>query len=80
MADVLVVISLGIARAGGLPPGDFLEQLLTELIQADQRAAFVPGALVDFQHIFHAGHERRICLGRDTPALLQPRFKFVFFN
>src|SRR3954449_3320063 len=36
--------------------------------------------VIDFQHIFHGGDERRVCLGRNDELLAQVRFENVFFS
>ena len=38
------------------------------------------GPLMDLQHIFHIGYERRVLLRGDYPILLDVRLKFVFFK
>lgn len=57
----------------------FLNQLLVCFIQADYRAQRVVRLLVYIQNILHPRYKFRPRLG-DTPFLLLPRLKFVFFS
>src|SRR5688572_5187098 len=56
------------------------QQLGVDLVQADLREARVVGPLVDRKHILHVGHELAVGRRRQTPFLLQPRFKGVFLR
>ncbi len=72
--------------APGLPGLDrqflphFPDQLLVRLVHADHRQPLRIRSRVDLQNVFHAGNERRVCPGRNPPALLHVRLQFVFFN
>ena len=58
----------------------FRQELLGELIKANQRPGVVGGPLIDLQHILHRRYERRVLLGRDTPAFLPPGFERTFLK
>ena len=80
MAYILAVVACGLsglhaARFSYLP-----KQLLAELIVTHHRVTLIARPVVDIQDIFHVSHKVGVLLGRDTPALLQPRFEFTFFN
>jgi len=38
------------------------------------------GSVIDFQHIFHGGHERGVAIRRNDELLFQVRLKEVFFS
>src|SRR5437588_12290661 len=54
--------------------------VLPPLIHADLRMGGIIRTRVDREHIFHMIHKVGVGLRRNTPALLQPRLEFVFFN
>ena len=80
LAPVFVIVARGPAWTGRLREAFLAQQLLAELVEADQRALRVEWPVIDFEHISHRGDEVRVAFGRDAPALLQPRFNLIFFN
>ena len=77
---VLVVLPCRPPRRNRPRRGDFRQQLPAGLVQADLRVARVirPGA--DRQHVLHAPDKLGVVLGRDAPALGQPRLEPVCFK
>jgi hypothetical protein len=76
-ALVLIVLPGRPARRQRVGRVDLSEQLAAGLIQADLRARRVLGAGVDLQHVLHPPAELAVLLGRDAPALGQPRLELV---
>jgi hypothetical protein len=60
--------------------GDLSQQLSAGLVQADLGAARVIGAGGDPTHVLHPPDELAVLLGRDAPALGQPRLEPVCFK
>ena len=60
---------------GGLSLGD---RLLGGFIEAYQGTLAIARSLVDFQHVFHVGHEGSAGPGRNHPLLLEMRLENVF--
>src|ERR1700744_1092863 len=58
----------------------FLDELLRGLVQADHRAGRIMRALIDFQYVFHVGHESGVGVRRDHPLFLQVGLECVFFS
>ena len=76
VALVLVIVDAGCPRPGRTRQPGLLHLLFAGLVQADQNFVVPILALIDFQHVFHGAHELGAALGRDAPALLQPRLEF----
>jgi hypothetical protein len=79
-ALVLIILAGWPARRHRAGRVDLAEQLATSLVQADLGAAWIIGAGVDRQHVLHAPAELGVLLGRDAPALGQPRLELVCFK
>src|SRR6266487_924689 len=77
---VLVVLPRRPPRRDRPRRGDLRQQLPAGLVQADLRAARVIRPGVDRQHVLHAPDELGVVLGRDAPALGQPRLEPVCFK
>src|SRR5262249_24825501 len=77
---VLVVDALGRARSCGDRLAHVTNQLLAGLVEADDGSRRVVLALVNFEHVFHRAHERRILFGWDAEAFYAPGLEFVFFS
>ena len=77
---VFVIVGHGCPgpRREGLP--GLLHQLLAGLVQAHQDLIVLVFTMIDLQHVLHGAHEFGAALGREAPALLQPRLEFVFFR
>src|SRR6266487_2419143 len=60
--------------------GDFPKQLAAGLVQAHLRAVGIIRAGGDRQHVLHPPDKLRVMLGRDAPALGQPRLEPVCFT
>ena len=58
----------------------FLHLLFAGLVQAHQHLIVPELTLVDLKHVLHGADELGVALGRDAPALFQPRLEFVFFS
>src|SRR5512133_2410200 len=76
-ALVLVVLAGWPARRQRVGRGDLGEQLAAGLVQADLGTQRIIGAGVDRQHVLHPPAELAVLLGRDAPALDQPRLEPV---
>ncbi len=74
---VLVVLPGRLPWRDGQGRGDLGQQLAAGLVQADLRAARVIRPGVDPKHILHPPTELGVVLGRDAPALGQPRLEAV---
>ena len=57
-----------------------LHQLPAGLVQTHQHLILSVRAVINFQHVLHGAHEVSAALGRQAPALFQPRLEFVFFS
>ena len=80
MAHILAVVACGSSGLDTLSLPDLPKQLFAKFIVTYHRITLLAGSMVDFQDIFHVCDEVGILLGRDAPALLQPRLDFAFFN
>ena len=80
MAHILAILPRGLSRHHPLRIPNLPKQLLAKLIETHHRKTLITRAVVDLQDIFHVSHEVRVLLGRDAPALLQPRFDLVFLS
>src|SRR6266704_1042446 len=76
-ALVLIILSGWPAGRDRHRRGDLRQELTAGLIQAHLRATRIVGPGVDPKHVLHAPAELGIVLGRDAPALLQPRLEAV---
>jgi hypothetical protein len=56
------------------------QQLLGDLVHADQRPTWVVGPGVDREDVFHPPDERATGLWRDAPLLAPPGLQLVFFE
>src|SRR5829696_9432284 len=77
---VLVVLACRPPRRDRAGRADLGESLAAGLIEADLGAARVIWAGVDRQHVLHAPAELGVLLGRDAPALGQPRLELGCFK
>ena len=77
--DVLVVALPGAARPCRQALAELADELAGGLVEADDRAGRVVGALVDGEHVLHGRYELRPVLG-DAPLLDHPWAKLVFFS
>src|SRR5262249_19349147 len=80
VADVLAVEALGLARGRRQGQPHFPDQLLADLVHADQGALGIERAGVDVEHILHVVDELGIRLRGDHPLPLAPGSKLVFFR
>ena len=80
VASVFMVVSSRSTGSNRHRHSRLTDQLLARLVQANLRTLWVIRPFVHVQHVLHVPDELRILLGRNTPLLLQPRFKFVFFR
>lgn len=80
VTDVLGVFFAVPARCCGDRVACIGEELVGLLVGAHHRARRIIGALVDIEDVFHPGDELPVRLRRDSPAPLQVRTKFRFFN
>src|SRR5438128_2190058 len=58
----------------------FGNELLRDLVEANQRTIAVAWPRVDGQHVFHSGYERAVGLRRDDPVLAAMGLKNVFLS
>jgi len=79
-ALVLIILPGRPARRDRLGRVDLAGQLAAGLVQADLRVARVIGPGVNLKYVLHAPAELGILLGRDAPALGQPRLEAVCFK
>src|SRR6266508_5490736 len=79
-ALVLVVLPGWLPWRTGQGRGDLCEELAAGLVQAHLRPLGVIRPGVDVQHVLHPPDEFGILLGRDAPALGQPRLEAVCFK
>jgi hypothetical protein len=76
---IFVILPRRLARLQGERLPHLAQQLFAGFVQAQLRPFRVVRALVDIEHVFHVPDKFRVLLGRNTPALFQPRLKFIFF-
>lgn len=57
---------------------DLPEELAAGLVEADDRAQRIEGALIEVEHVLHMPHQGGIGGRRQTPLLDQPRLYGVF--
>src|SRR6266545_7945820 len=77
---VLVVLACRPPRRNWAGRVDLAEQLAAGLVQADLWAARIIRAGGDPKHVLHPPAELAVLLGRDAPALGQPRLEPVCFK
>jgi len=80
VTDVLRVLLQIVSGAGGDRVADVSRELVRLLVHAHRRRRRIVRAMVDLQHVFHAGHELPAGVRRDRPALLQMRAKPPFLR
>jgi hypothetical protein len=73
-----VVAPLWTARSEAKRFAEIGEQLAGALVEADYRALFVVGLLLEVQDLLHPPDEPGARFGRDHPALEEVGAKFVF--
>ena len=79
VAYVFIMLFLSASWFKGERNNGIIDQLTWPLIKTENRAAWIIWLLVKIQHIFHVPDEIAGYLSY-TPASLQPRLKFIFFN
>src|SRR5689334_10033170 len=80
VARILVVVSRWASRLGRDRHPGLADQLLGGLVETNHRTRRIVRPLINLQHVFHAGYESGIGLGRDDPLLLQMRLERVFLS
>src|SRR4051794_41363076 len=79
-ALILVVLARNVPLRQRQRRPDVAEQLLGDLVHADQGAARIIRAGVDVQDVFHAPHELTILMRWNAPLPPQMRLELVFFR
>jgi hypothetical protein len=75
-----VVAALWTARSEAKRLAEISKELAGALVEADYRALFVVGLLLEVQNLLHPPDEAGALFGRDHPALHQVRAQFVFLS
>ena len=79
-ALVLVVVAGRKAWLHRLWRAGFLDQLLRDFVEADQRPRRIVRARVDVEHVLHRRDEGSVRFRRNHPIVRQVRFQIVFFS
>ena len=79
-ALVLVVVASRKAWLHRLRRAGFLDQLLRDFVETDQRARRIVWPCIDVEHVLHRRDKGRVRFRRNHPILRQVRFQIVFFS
>ena len=80
VAVVLVVDPLGLTWFHWERRSSLGNQLLRDLIQADERTLWIERRRIDVEHVFHRRYESAARLRRNDPLLFAVRLKRVFLR
>ncbi len=73
-------MSCGLARFGRDRQTCLDDELLGGFVKADHGTIRIMRPVIDFQHVFHRGHEGGACIGRNDELLCQMRLEVVFLR